>query len=96
MFRWENSRNKVVNLMDKISVTIRVPALDNKYDFMIPDNMDVNDVKSLVARILESEYGVNGKINDLMLFDLSDGKVLREDCNFKQLEIYDGTELLLM
>jgi len=82
--------------MDKISVTIRVPALDNKYDFMIPDNMDVNDVKSLVARILESEYGVNGKINDLMLFDLSDGKVLREDCNFKQLEIYDGTELLLM
>jgi len=85
-----------VNLMDKISVTIRVPALDNKYDFMIPDNMDVNDVKSLVARILESEYGVNGKINDLMLFDLSDGKVLREDCNFKQLEIYDGTELLLM
>ena len=85
-----------MNLMDKISVTIRVPALDNKYDFMIPDNMDVNDVKSLVARILESEYGVNGKINDLMLFDLSDGKVLREDCNFKQLEIYDGTELLLM
>lgn len=81
--------------MEKVSLSVRVPALDGSYDFIVPDNMAVRDVQKLMARILESEYGVSGNISDLMLLDMSDGEVLRLECSFKQLGISDGARLML-
>ncbi len=82
--------------MEKASVTVRIPALDGNYDFLIPDNMAVEDVLSLMARILESEYGVSGSAKGLMLLDMADGQVLRMECSFKQLGVSDGTRLLMV
>lgn len=81
--------------MEKVAVTVRIPALDGSYEFLVPESMSVGDAQNLMVRILESEYGVSGNIVDLMLFDLSDGEVLRRECSFKQLGISDGKKLLL-
>ncbi|MCI8308420.1 MAG: hypothetical protein HFH14_10285 [Lachnospiraceae bacterium] len=82
--------------MEKVSVTVRAPALHGSYDFIVPDNMAVRDVQNLMVKILESEYGVSGKSDDFMLLDMSDGEVLRLECSFKQLGISDGARLMLV
>lgn len=82
--------------MGKISISIKVPALDNTYDFMVPDNMSVRNAQELIIKILHSEYGISNKSNDVMLFDMSDNKALRLDCSFAQLGISDGTKLMMI
>ena len=82
--------------MERVSVTVRIPALDGSYDFIVPDNMAIRDAQSLMARILESEYGVSWKVSDLTLLDMSDGEVLRLECSLKQLGVSDGARLMLV
>lgn len=82
--------------MGKISVTVRIPALNHTYEFMVPNNMPVRDVQQLMIRILSSEYGISDKGTDVMLFDMEDGNVLRLECSFAQLGISDGAKLLMV
>lgn len=82
--------------MEKISVSVRVPALDNTYDFIVPSNMAVRDVEQLMMKILSSEYGISESIADLTLFDREDATVLRMECSLSQLGIGDGAKLVLM
>ena len=72
--------------MGKISITVRIPALDITCDFTVPCIMSVKN----------SEYGISESCNNAMLFDTSDSKVLRPECSFAQLGIFDGARLLLM
>lgn len=82
--------------MEKISITVKVPALDNTYDFIVPNNMCVQDAQNLIIQILSSEYGISRKSNDVMLFDMADGTMLRLECSFEQLGISDSAKLLLI
>lgn len=82
--------------MEKISISIHIPAIGNTYDFMVPDNMSVQDVQSLIIRILNSEYGISKNSTDVMLFDTKDNLALRLECSFAQLGISDGAKLLLI
>ena len=82
--------------MEKISITVRVPALDNTYDFIVPSNMAVRDVQQLMMKILNSEFGISDSTSDLTLFDRDDATVLRMECSLSQLGIGDGAKLVLM
>lgn len=82
--------------MEKISITVKIPALDNTYDFVIPNSMSVRNAQKLIIRILSSEYGISDNGNDVMLFDLTDNTALRLECSFAQLGISDGAKLLLI
>lgn len=82
--------------MPGVSVTVKVPALDGSYDFIIPERMSVDNVCELMVKILNSEYGITVNQQDLMLFDKKDGMALRSECSFLQLGIKDGSVLLLM
>ena len=82
--------------MEKISITVKIPALDCTCDFIVPNNMSVGNAQNLMVRILSSEYGISKTSNDVMLFDLSDHTALRAECNFAQLGISDGARLLLI
>lgn len=82
--------------MEKISITVRIPALGNTYDFIIPDNMSVQNVQNLIVKILSSEYGISNTTNNVMLFDMSDNKALRLECSFAQLGVSHGAKLLML
>ena len=73
--------------MEKISITVKIPALDSTYDFIVPNNMSVKNAQNLMIRILNSEYGISDKSADAMLFDTSDNTALRLECSFAQLGI---------
>ena len=81
--------------MGKIPVTVWIPAIGQSHDFLIPSNMAVKDVVSLMVNILVSEYGVFKSLADIVLLDMSDGKALKPDCSFTQLGITDGAKLIL-
>lgn len=82
--------------MDKVAVTVRIPALDNKFEFIVPNSMPVNNVLNLMIRILKSEYGISDSSNGVMLFDMSDQTALPPECTFAQLDICDGAKLLMI
>lgn len=82
--------------MEKISISINIPAIGNTYEFMMPDSMSIQDAQNLIIRILSSEYGISKNNKDLMLFDLKDNLALRLECSFSQLGISDGARLLLI
>lgn len=82
--------------MEKISVSIRIPALDVTHDFIIPSTMIINDVKQLVMEIVCSEYGINKQADDIVIIDKADGKVLCMDSSLEQMGIGDGANLILL
>lgn len=82
--------------MEKISITVKIPALDNTYEFIVPNNMPIRNAQNLMIRILNSEYGISDKSTDVMLFDMDDNTALRLECSFAQLGISDGAKLLLI
>jgi len=82
--------------MEKISVTVKIPALGNTYNFIVPNSMSIRNAQNLMIRILNSEYGISDKGTDVMLFDMSDNTALRLECSFAQLGISDGAKLLLI
>lgn len=82
--------------MDKVAVTVRIPALDNIFEFIVPNNMSINNVLNLMIRILRSEYGISDNSNGAMLFDMSDQTALPPECTFEQLDICDGAKLLMI
>ena len=81
--------------MEKVSVSVDIPAVSQCNEFAIPVTMAVKDVISLMAKILTSEYGVSNTLSDLMLFSKEDGKALKTECSFSQLGISDGDKLIL-
>lgn len=82
--------------MEKISITVKIPALNGSYEFIVPNKMSVKDVQQLMLNILSSEYGVSKNISDVRLFDTKDGSRLDLKYNFMQLSICDGAKLVLM
>lgn len=82
--------------MDKISITVKIPALGNTYDFIVPSNMSIRNAQNLMIRILNSEYGISDVNTNVMLFDLNDNAALRLECSFAQLGISDGAKLLMV
>lgn len=82
--------------MEKICISVKIPALDSTYNFIVPDNMSVRDAQGLMIKILHSEYGISDRSADTMLFDMGDNTALRLECSFAQLGISDGAKLLLI
>lgn len=82
--------------MGKISVTIRIPALNDERDFLIPEKMAVKDVIMLIAKILSEEFGVSDNVENLQLMDTLDGKTLGNNDTFETLNILDGARLVLV
>lgn len=82
--------------MEAINITVKIPALGNTYEFLVPSNMPVSEVQFLMIKILNAEYGVSENVNDLLLFDTSDNKFLKLDCTFSQLGIISGANLMLI
>jgi hypothetical protein len=81
--------------MGKITIMVRIPALDEKYEFAVPESMSVMNGVKLMIRILNQEYGVTFGLANVILIDMADGLALRPECSFRQQGIVDGANLML-
>ena len=82
--------------IEKIAITVQIPALGGSYEFIVPDNMSVRNAQQLILKSLHYEFGIQDKLVDVMLFDQEDGRALCLDCSFAQLDISDGAKLMLL
>lgn len=82
--------------MEKISLSITIPALGGDFDFIVPSTMLVSDIIGLVTKILNAEYGISKFTTNNLFIDKSDNKMLRSNYSLAQMGISDGAELLLI
>jgi len=82
--------------MNKLSISVNIPAIGARHEFLIPGNMQIKKVIGLMVKILVSEYGVSTDTSDLMLFDNSDVKVLDMEYTLLQLGVSDGDTFTLI
>ena len=83
-------------MVKKISLSVDVPFLGQKLDFLIPENMVIDKVVSLITRIiLEENQGINCNQRELMLIDLKSSKVLNKTYSLEQFGINNGSRLML-
>lgn len=82
--------------MERISITVKIAALGQNRDFIVPNNMLIGDVITLVAKVVTTEYGIGNYGSNLMFFDAEDGQALCIDRSSEQQGIYNGSKLLLI
>lgn len=81
-------------IVENIIIEVYLPTIQKYFDFSVPLNCKLREVKLLIGAILEShsEYSY-AATNDSMLFDKKNGYALNEDMTIQALEIRNGTKL---
>lgn len=82
-------------MVEKISVHIRVIALNVEHNYLIPQQMCVTEAAELVGKTLLEEYPGIRQISGIKgsLVQQSTGLVLDPGCSFRQLGIHQGERL---
>ncbi len=82
-------------MVEKISVHVRVIALNVEHNYLIPQQMSVMEAAELIQKTLLEEYpgikpesGIKG-----ILIQQSTGLMLDPGCSFRQLGIHQGEKL---
>ena len=85
-------------MVEKISVNIKILSLNTEHNFLIPMDMNVREITSLIIQILRDEdpgVGVNN-VTEYRLLQVLTGKILNSSCSLKQLGIVQGEKLVLI
>lgn len=82
--------------MNKISLTIKIPAVQKSAEFLVPSGMTVKKAKELILKILDEEFGTKTNPDKILLIDLTDGLAFRNDETLEKQGLLDGACLMLM
>lgn len=81
----------------KILVNVFIPAISEKYDVLIPDNLKINSVSSLISSAIESLsnhlYVASG---EECLCSIELNTLLRPDATLETYGIQNGDHLIMM
>lgn len=84
-------------MIQKISLSVRVPSVQKTHDFVLPESMSIKKVISLMSLTIADEYsGTSNNSDTLMLIDVNDNTTLNSGCSLKQLGIKNGAKLMLI
>ncbi len=83
--------------MNKVIIEINVPAANEKFDVFVPKTSKIYEVIELVSEmfssILEGKYK---KTSDAVLCDAASGKVLDINKSVYELNLINGSKLILI
>ncbi len=81
-----------------IMVDIRVPALDDSYDFLLDENTPVDKILMEVIEMISKKHHTNTKldVDDFLLYDCKKAKQLERMSSLYEAGIKDGDCLLLV
>jgi hypothetical protein len=85
-------------MVEKISVSVKIAALNVEHNFLIPCDMTVSDATALVVKSVAEEYrgAAIKSTHEYVLMRSSDGKLLDRSCTFKQLDVVQGERLIFI
>ena len=83
---------------EKLSINIEIPGSNSTHNFLVPCDMGVSKMISLILQTLKEEYPnvQSPKAAGHKLIQESTGKMLLQNCSLKQLGIVTGETLLLI
>ena len=82
--------------MERVIVEISVPAISKKFDFKLPSTGYIKDIVPELVRTLElTEQNLKFDEEALLLCDMEKGTVLNPNATVAELQIKDGSVLLL-
>ncbi len=81
-------------IIENVTIEVYLPTIQKYFDFTIPLNCRLREVKLLIGKILESysEYSYIANENS-MLFDKKNGYALNEELTVQELDIMNGSKL---
>jgi len=82
--------------LDKINVEVIVPAINKKYEFLLPIVMKVNVAKQLMTGIVCNLEGINFDNENLMLCYIDKGEEIGSNLSIEEAGIKDGSKLLMV
>ncbi|MCT4687547.1 hypothetical protein [Vallitalea sp.] len=82
--------------MDKINIEVIVPAINKKYEFLLPIVMKVNVAKQLMTGIVCNLEGINFDNENLMLCYIDKGEEIGSNLSIEEAGIKDGSKLLMV
>ena len=83
--------------MDKVLVEVSVPAARRSFDVFIPQTSKMSEVVSLVSKSLSELSGGKFKPNSsTILCDAESGKIFNINLSVYELEIKNGSKLMLI
>ncbi|MBX9975178.1 hypothetical protein [Cytobacillus firmus] len=81
----------------KISLYVDVPAVGQTLNFLVPGSMKVGNIIDLIVKIIHEEFhGIQAKKRGLMLVDTKNKGILNKNVNCLELDIHDGSNLMLL
>jgi hypothetical protein len=82
--------------LDKINIEVIVPAINKKYEFLLPIVMKVNVAKQLMTGIVCNLEGINFDNENLMLCYIDKGEEIGSNLSIEEAGIKDGSKLLMV
>ncbi|GMQ55958.1 hypothetical protein AN1V17_03500 [Vallitalea sediminicola] len=82
--------------MDKINVEVIVPAINKKYEFLLPMVMKVNVAKQLMTGVVVNLEGISFDSESLMLCYIDKGEEIGSNLSIEEAGIKDGSKLLMV
>lgn len=82
-------------MVEKISVHVRVTALNVEHNYLIPQDMCAGEAAELIRKTLLEEYpgiGQSGGVQGALV-QCDTGLMLPPGCSFRQLGIHQGARL---
>ena len=85
-------------MSEKMSINVEVLGINTTHNFMVPDDMNVSKMTSLILKTLSDEYpGAECiKKGTHFLIQESSGKILTQNCGLSQLGIVNGEKMILI
>lgn len=83
--------------MDMIIVEVSVPAVSMKFDFKMPTTRKIKDITVEIVRMLEvTQSNLKFDSDIQLLCDLDQKKFLNPNATVAEMNIRDGSELMLL
>ena len=85
-------------MSDKLSINVEVPGINTTHNFIVPKDMSVSKMTTLILKTYYDEYPETEKGLDVghMLIQANSGKALNGSCSLKQLGIVSGEKLIFV
>lgn len=82
--------------MKKQECVVRIPGLNERRRFLLPDNMPLTECIHLMVELIKEEYpGIGCDENRLDLFKALTGEVLEKSQSLSEIDISEYDELIL-
>ena len=82
---------------NNLLLNISLPMISEKFDFIVPRAMTVSESVHLILQAVNEEYpALVSDSNSVYLFDVNSGMQLPGNLSYIELNILNGTELILI